>query len=585
MKYWKTILSKMLAGLLVFATISSCNEDEILKETPLDFLSTANLYSTVKEMQQAVYALHAEVRVFYVGDNDTQGGVQQNAILCGKGTDFSYDGENPAGTAWLSNWSTQVVPANTTIVGWYWERAYEIVQYTNVLIESIEATQPEDQIWLGNEVQRGLLLGEAKFFRAYAYRMLVTIYGGVPLLDKPVKTARTDFTRASADAVYDLIESDLTYAAANLPNRGKEDAPGRITNAAANHLLAETYLARHKYTAAVAAATVVIDGGQGYALMQTRFGTQLGKDDALLGGGDVFYDLFRYGNQNLTDNTETIWAIQIQNDVTGGRMYDGERMWGNAYYRIGNDPAGKKAIIGDQPTVSADYLSTFSRPVSWNRPTNYVAYTIWASDWSNDIRNARHNIFRDWRYNNPASPAWYGKPINLKADYPAGKRNLLSDTSQVLFPFPTKCASPGLHFTDPARQGGGANHVDRYAIRLAETYLLRAEAYLGAGNVQAAADDINVVRGRAKASPIDVQDVDIDYILDERARELYTEEFRLLTLMRLGLLYDRTVRYHNNPVAAGGVGAGIQPRNNKFPIPQNEIDLNIGAVLDQNDLY
>ena len=170
-------------------------------------------------------------------------------------------------------------------------------------------------------------------------------------------------------------------------------------------------------------------------------------------------------------------------------------------------------------------------------------------------------------------------------DYPAGTRNTLNDTSQYIFPFFTKMASPGLHFTDLNRQGGGSNHVDRYAMRLAETYLLRAEAHLGNGNPGLAAADINVVRERANATPVNPGDVTIDYIMDERARELYTETFRLLHMMRLGILYDRTMKYHDNPVASGGPGAGIQPHHNKLPIPQSEIDLNLGGELKQNDGY
>jgi starch-binding outer membrane protein, SusD/RagB family len=67
--------------------------------------------------------------------------------------------------------------------------------------------------------------------------------------------------------------------------------------------------------------------------------------------------------------------------------------------------------------------------------------------------------------------------------------------------------------------------------------------------------------------------------LDERARELITEEFRLLTLMRLELLYERTKRY--NWVS----GPTIQPYNNLWPIPQTEIDRNFGAKLEQNQGY
>jgi hypothetical protein len=116
-------------------------------------------------------------------------------------------------------------------------------------------------------------------------------------------------------------------------------------------------------------------------------------------------------------------------------------------------------------------------------------------------------------------------------------------------------------------------------MRLAETYLLRAEAYLNKNEKVKAAADINVVRARAKATPVSPNELDIDYLLDERARELVAEEPRRLTLARLGLLYSRVKKY--NPVSA----SSIKEYNNLLPIPQTEIDANQGAVLEQNPGY
>ncbi len=583
----KILLSIRTALIVVILlSMAACNEDTVLEEVPQDFLSSGNLYSTVDEMNQAIYALHERVR-----DSYYRGSRHQITVLGGKGSDCSYDGENPAGSRWMTNWATKVVPTDNELVRYYWERSYSVIQYANLLIEKVEAKESGDDIWKGDTETQNAILAEAKFFRAWSYRMLVIMYGDVPLLTEPIASVKTDFTRADENLVFDLIEEDLKFGALHLPGRGEEEQPGRITKGAANHLLSEIYLARQKWSEAISTASAVIDGA-GYALMLDRFGEQLGSDDPLLirseldEVGDAYYDLFKYGNQNLSSNTETIWAVQIEPEIDGGSSYGGERMWGNAYFRIGSDPAGFQGIIGDNPDASKNiYLSTFSRPVSWCKPTNYLAYDIWQSDWDNDLRNARHNIFRDWRWNNPESP-WFGKPIDFANDYPEGSRNLLNDTSQYIFPFFVKAGSPGIHYTDANRAGGGSNHVDRYAMRLSETYLLRAEAHLGNGNSDLAAADINVVRNRVNATPVTAADVDIDYIMDERARELYTESFRLLTMMRLGILYDRTMRFMDNPVAAGGTpGAGIQAHNNKFPIPQTEIDLNINGVLEQNPGY
>ena len=76
--------------------------------------------------------------------------------------------------------------------------------------------------------------------------------------------------------------------------------------------------------------------------------------------------------------------------------------------------------------------------------------------------------------------------------------------------------------------------------------------------------------------------MDIDYILDERARELYGEEFRNITLRRVGKLVERTRKYNDNPRIPG---ANIQDHHILYPIPQAAIDLNIGAPIEQNPGY
>ena len=123
-------------------------------------------------------------------------------------------------------------------------------------------------------------------------------------------------------------------------------------------------------------------------------------------------------------------------------------------------------------------------------------------------------------------------------------------------------------------------------MRLAETYLLRAEAYLKAGSPGLAAADINKVRERANAPLIDGGDVDIDFILDERTRELHFEEFRTLTLKRTGKLVER-VRA-NNPWYNGKFSpeiSTIDDYHSLWPIPAQEIERNSEAVLEQNPGY
>lgn len=564
---FRKIYSSFIVVFLV--AFSSCNEEEILKETPLDFLAPENAYKTIAGINQGINGLHLTVRGRYTpGDNVLA------TLWRGLGTDLVYFGEDPNSTRYLCNYVNYIRP-QAVEVETEWNFGYSIIQRANVLIEAIKNS--DTSIWT-NETQKNEYLAEAMFFRAFAYRTLVSYFGDIPLVTEVTTSAKNDYIRTPKNEIYKLMEEDLTFASVNLPIPGKEAAKGRITQGAAWHFLSETYLEQKKFQLAIDAASKVIDGYK-YALMTKRFGTRLGKD--VFGSGDVFYDLFGYGNHNLPENTEAIWVIQIEPLILGGGSGFLESYFGPAYYRMGNTPDGMKAILGEYINGAyTGYSDTLGRPVATMRPTNYSAYEIWRSDWKNDIRNAKHNIKRDFYYDNPSS-RYHKKRIDFKL-FASGTRDALKDTTQYIFPFFLKFADPLNHFTDPARSGGGRNHKDVYAIRLPETLLLRAEAYIGLNNKIAAANDINKIRERANATPVNPNNVDLDYILDERARELYLEVDRHIPLRRMGKLLERVRRYNNNPMVPA---LNIQDYHILWPIPQKQIDLNIEAVIKQNPGY
>jgi hypothetical protein len=165
--------------------------------------------------------------------------------------------------------------------------------------------------------------------------------------------------------------------------------------------------------------------------------------------------------------------------------------------------------------------------------------------------------------------------------------------SRVFYPYQSKATTvfnhpTGLYVnpgsTDPIKKWevkgtAGGTYTDQYMFRLAETYLLRAEAYVGLNQTAPAAADINKVRARASATPVAAGSVNLDYILDERMRELGVEEKRMLTLMRMGKLYDRVTKH--NPF----YGEKMEPRFNLWAIPESEIERNRTADLGQNPGY
>lgn len=215
---------------------------------------------------------------------------------------------------------------------------------------------------------------------------------------------------------------------------------------------------------------------------------------------------------------------------------------------------------------------------------------MWKNGSENDIRNSKYNIIRDLQIDNPASPAfgkwlvkdgYYTQVDPIRQWYP-----LITKISRVSnFPeeFYQKDANGNPLLTPFGEHlvinSANASYKDEYLVRLAETYLLRAEAYVRKGDAAKAAADINVVRARAHAEPAQPSEVDIDYILDERMRELYCEELRMVTLCRMGKLVERNRKY--NPKT----GTTIQDHHNLWPIPYSEIERNVYATMEQNPGY
>jgi starch-binding outer membrane protein, SusD/RagB family len=569
-KIFRIIRTSILVAMIIPMIGISCNEQEILEETPLDFLAPKNAYSSVAGARQGISGLHAYARQFLFRDGASQ---EYFAWRRGVSTDIAYHGEDPASTKFPCDFVSFFTSTNNVSRD-SWTRNYKLIQNANVLIAAIEASDPE--MW-ENENQQDAYKAEAMFFRAYAYRELVSVFGPVPIVNEVINAPKTDFVRAPVADVYAAMESDLKFGTTHLPVRGEEEDPGRITQGAAWHFLAEAYLSEGKNQEAVDAASHVIND-YGYAIMTERFGSTVD----VFGTGDVYLDIHAYGNQNLPENTEAIWVVQFEPLIEGGSDFLGERGFGCAYYRMGNTPDGEKAFLGEFYNGKyTGYSDTLGRPVAWIRPTWYSENMIWQSDWDNDYRNAKHMIKRDFYWDNPAS-AYYKQKVDFSL-YPASAgRDPIKDTCQYIFPYFMKFADPLNHFTNPDRSGGGYNHKDNYALRLAETYLLRAEAYVNLGENDKAADDINVIRERSNATPISPAEATIDFVLDERVRELWGEEQRQITLRRTGKLVERIREYCNNPKFPG---LNVQDYHVLLPIPQSQIDLNIDADFPQNEGY
>jgi hypothetical protein len=432
-----------------------------------------------------------------------------------------------------------------------WGKYYALINNANIIIASVE---DPSNTKLGAK-GKSAIDAEAKFFRAYAYNNLATLFGKVPLITAPLTAPKTNFVRASLDEVNNLIVSDLAYASTNLSdlNAGtsKLNAQGKPVGRAnkymAMQLLAEVYLRMGKNDLAEQQAQAVISGGK-FSLIKARYGVRAG------GTGDYYSDMFVYGNERRAQgNSEAIWVLEQENpsSVVGGNTDNAQqrRVWGAAYYNI----AGM---------VLCDSLG--GRSIARLRLSNWVLYGLYPSG---DMRNSQYSIKRRYYINDPAN-AKYGQIVPFTGP----------DTLYKICPSTTKWGA-----FDPNDTFGYAMIKDFMMMRLGETYLLLAEAQVKQGKTAEAATSINALRTRANAPQVSASDMTLNFVLDERARELIGEENRRQTLMRTGTLVERSVRLNSGDVQHPTTG--LADKNMLLPIPLSEIQLNKDAVLEQNPGY
>lgn len=567
-------MKNILKTFLIFTllVVGTACEDSFLDEKSESSLTPENAFVNAKDFQASVNNLYRLVREELYSRNDFQ--------------PWNYAYRTDIGfpiTASSANLSADYNAVSGFTNG-HWTPYFKIIAESNTIISRIKDSKMSDADKKSFEAQ-------GKFFRGFAYRCLSYLFGGVPIITEEITAPKEDFTRATRKQVYAQIIEDLKFAAENLrPITAVKD--GEISNLVAQHYLSEVYIADGQFQNAVNAADVVINNSN-VKLMTKRFGSRSGETP-----GDVYWDLFRRNNQNRAGNlnTEGLWVIQFEPDTPGGTSPTTIGFLNtNAFLfeRVHAPLVRDLRVNGVTPFnwPIGDYSG--GRGVGFMAPSKYFVENAY-NDPTNDIRNANHNFVRKIKANNINSPL-FGQEIDFN-NIPAGTTGvngakIVSGVmDRAFYPYQTKCTDPFGHPSgllagnNPSyplllKSGAGATYQDQYLVRLAETYLLRAEANLGLSKTDLASADINMVRQRSNAKPALASEIDIDYILDERIREFGFEEKRMFTLMRLGKWFDRVVKC--NPFYA----TQAKEIYNLWPIPQSEIDRNKGAVLEQNPGY
>ncbi|SEL40270.1 Starch-binding associating with outer membrane [Parapedobacter koreensis] len=449
------------------------------------------------------------------------------------------------------------------VVGGYWNNLYKIVQESNILLTRCTPEVAGDDY--------AAMHAKGTFFRALAYYYLVETFGPIPFYTEEQTEVLTAVTRTPEEDIYTFLIEDLEQVRGVL-GFGNATA-GEVNDAAIHFLLGKLYLTRAyksygsaaDFTAAAALFEAII-GSSSYSLL------------------DSYSAVYDENNQN---NSEVVWAIQYGTD----RNFQGSGNPQQGLFGFG--------IVALEPNLftrnQSDY-SSMNRGY-WVIPSAHMYFTDPALDTRYDA-----TFKREFIVNNPESEAYgqlgiYFPRWNDDSGETHDARNFYPFMTEEGYNwYPQSTALPELStaidrmpivhkFKDTKMDWGGPGTREDVVFRLGDAYLLAAEAYLGGGQASMATQRVNTLRERAAIDEAAYNDhlrvgsVDLDFVLDERARELFGEHDRWFDLKRTGKLVERAhaknifVQKYDN----------LNTDHLLRPIPQDEINKTTG--LEQNKGY
>jgi starch-binding outer membrane protein, SusD/RagB family len=548
-------LSILFAILCGSVLLSACKKD--LKEYNPSGLTPGSVYTNAAGFETLVNAAYGFTRFWY--------GKEEGYSITEMGTDIWTNGTGDVFPQ-LSTYNN-LQGNNTIALDSLWKNTYAAINLCNLGITSIsEVTDFSAQ-------QRAAREGELRFLRAFYYWHLAEIWGSVHFTTEPTSGVVTVANKTPVEAIYRQIFEDLQFAVANLPATNTQY--GRATQPVAKAFLARAFLSRGMNAEAIAMANDVIKN-YGYSLQAK------------------YVDLWNMGNLK---NKEVIWAVDYSTNLAYNDINSPSYLYGHT--RGSNNGHLFFLMVYDQ--VNSAILT---RDINNGRPFNRYMPTL-----------ALLNLFdaaNDSRYDGSFQTVWYvnkAATVNgvtfavgdtaaytAKTVIPASEMNSKKYTTYDVSKtygsnrVPTQRRFyPSLKkFKDSTRSSfnEAQSARDAYVIRLAEMYLIAAEAEQKIGKLDSAAYYVNVIRtraawpGRTANMQVTPGQVTLDFILDERAREFAGEQMRWFDLKRTGKLVERVKSL--NPDGAPYVQSFHLVR----PIPQSQIDaVSNKAEFTQNPGY
>ncbi|WP_339751708.1 RagB/SusD family nutrient uptake outer membrane protein [Algoriphagus aquimarinus] len=548
-KYW----AKSTALILGLSAAVSCDgflEEDVVARIGNDYLNTP------KGMNDGINAAYSSMRLWY--------GTERGNNFTTFGTDIFTNGAD--GSWKFMNTYTNQFDSQNGHVRELWDGFYAGINTCNAVIDRSVNLTGISQDLIAQRVS------EAKFIRAHHYFIMVQLFGALDLQLSETTAPTKEVTRSSVATVYAAIIKDLQEAIPNLEAKAKSADYGRATRPAAEHLLGRVYL-----TKATSEAGEASDYSKAETLLQSvisNYGFKLLDD---------FGNVFAFGNEI---NDEVIWSTQytydpltngggnnahvfflMEYDVQPGMQRDTEN--GRPFKRFKSTDYTLNTIFGERVNDSR-YKKTYVDHFQSNKPGTYNT-TFDKSKASVTFATGDTTMWLPGYNMSAAERAKYPYQVLTPELY-----------TERLFPALNKQMDPGR--ADRTQFEGGRDYI---AMRLADTYLLLAEAQFRQGKIDLATKNINTVRRRAAfpgkqaAMEISESQLTFDFITEERARELIGEQTRWLDLKRWGILVERVKAY--NPQGAPNIQAFHVLR----PIPQNQIDRAEGnaSAFPQNPGY
>jgi hypothetical protein len=622
------------------AFFSSCSED-FLKPDPLSFYEPTTTFSTESGLQAALAMADRHLKTYwtyYEGvSNSVPIGTEymfSELALYGK-TDVAVNNVNFDIAVGLTPTGGAAESSNDgNYINYFWGQTYTGIKYANTICSFIGNVEGLD------EATKNAYLGRAYFHRAFRYLHLVFQFGDVPLVTKILEVPKQNYRSTKKEAILQMITEDMEKAVEWVPEQKDMAYIGMINKGACRQLLVKCYLATGQFQKAKEQADILIEQS-GYSLMTANFGTfnDGGEAGTWPITRNVVWDLHRPENKLVSANKEVIMGMPNRGSTAESmiqfltmRIFG--PMWSSGDLKSPDGKTGVRNWSRSNANYNPqyDYVRAVGRGIATIRPSYFATRPLWEVNGVEDTDDLRHNStvgnwgkMTDLKYNDPTS-ANFGE--NIVLHHPATGALLCTDTIRDWFDWPhyklyledvTAEANTSADQFNGATNGGNG---DWYLYRLAETFLLRAEAKFYLGDASGAAADVNEVRNRAKCSQL-YSTVTIGDIMNERARELYLEEWRNSELSRVsyclalsgkpdewGGTYDiNTFDKQSGTDAAGGsywyqriahyslynkgaittagkaIAYTMDKRNFYWPIPNSAITANNKGVLSQNFGY